>query len=79
MTSVEPSPTTRRCANCGSYQVVEKEGDGSSNTFVVLKLHCNMCREDVIFWTGTRTELTIYRRKKRILNRALRRFGNGTS
>lgn len=75
MTSLEPAPASRRCPNCLSYQVVEKEGDASSATFVVLKLHCNMCRHDTTFWTGTRAELKRYRRQKRRLANRLSRFG----
>lgn len=75
MTSLEPKPASRRCPNCLSYQVVEKEGDQSTATHVVLKLHCNMCRQDTIFWTGTRAELKKYRRDKRRLTNRLARFG----
>lgn len=74
MTStVNPEPGSRRCPNCLSYKVVEKEDSGSNPTFIILKLHCNMCRTDVIFWSGTRAELKKFKRNRKRFKARLKR------
>lgn len=66
----EPKPTSKRCPNCRSFNVVERREE-RGNIAVVLKQHCNACRYDVIFWTGTPAEEKKFKRRRRRLPKRL--------
>jgi hypothetical protein len=65
-----PRPTSRRCPSCGSYNVVERREEAST-VLIVLKLHCNACRRDVIFWTGSKVEERRFKKRRNALRRRL--------
>lgn len=66
---MEPAPTSRRCSDCMSYRVAERrvERDG----VVQLVLHCNSCRRDVVFFSGTKSEAIAFKRRRRKVKRML--------
>lgn len=64
-----PSPVAKQCPSCNSYQVTERrEQKGNA---VILKLHCNACRRDLLFWTGSRAEERLFKKRRRNLLKIL--------
>lgn len=76
----KPQPKNRWCQWCLSKQVVERRE--IKNSMVILKLHCNACRRDLIFWTGSRVEERAFKRRRnnvqKMIDAAARRLpGSG--
>lgn len=69
--AINPSPD-RRCSNCNSFRVVNKEGWNETRTFVVLYTYCNSCRTKMIYWSGSRIELAAFRRKQNFVKRKMK-------
>lgn len=67
---LNPSPD-RQCSNCNSFRVVSKEKWNETRTFVTLYLHCNSCRRDVLYWSGTRAQLHVFRKKQNFVKRKM--------
>lgn len=66
-----PSPVARQCPSCNSYQITERR-EVVGKISVILKLHCNACRRDLIFWTGSPAQERAFKKRRRGL---LKRLG----
>lgn len=67
-----PKPTSRRCQSCNSFQVVERR-ETKGNISVILKIHCNACRQDLVFWTGSPSEERLFKRRRNRVRRIMSR------
>lgn len=52
---IDRPPAERRCPLCNSPRVKQVREE-QSISFIVLKLKCNACHNELIFWTGSRAE-----------------------
>jgi ribosomal protein L33 len=68
---MDPNPASRRCSYCGSYQITEKREENDDR--VSLKVYCNACRRGVVFFEGTLAEERIFKRKRRVVKKKLKR------
>lgn len=60
---------TKVCVYCRSHQVVEHRNEVVG--VVSLMMHCNMCRRDLVYWTGTVVEEKRFKKSRR---RNMKRF-----
>lgn len=64
-----PRPTSRRCTNCGSYNVAERRSQ--EGIMIRLGVYCHACRTLLIFWTGSTVEEKRFKKRRNALRRRL--------